>query len=322
MKKSISILGIIIVLLTGVPALSEENDATATTMATKNYIATDKKWAVVNANVSAIRMEMERLRNLRWDLKIILNVIENGVDFIQEKTSLSSAQRMALNARIPLNRGRIYKNDMIITDILGAVPLNFVDAKMMITKLLNRIEDTIQKNEKELKIKEKESYQLSRELSNLERSVESEFKESGTATPWEKGLPRITDKELYDRYAQKERLRQEEVDSRRQYDLERLWYKNSYPTGVYSQFGDGTGFFPNNSDYRPNALLVELRGLDKRATCRQCYPFSSSMERQWILNQLNQAARDKEKMPCVGDIDSFRVLNNFTSMNLCFQQLY
>lgn len=322
MKKSASILGIIIVLFIGSPSFSEGNDGTATTMATKNYITTDKKWALVNANVSAIRMEMERLRNLRWDLKIILNVIETGIEFIQEKTSLSSAQRMALNARIPLNRGRIYKNDMMITDVLGAVPLNLGDAKIMITQLLNRIEDTIQKNESELKIKEEESYQLSRELSDLERSVESEFKTSGTATPWEKGLPRITDKELYDRYVQKDSLRQEEVDSRRQYDLERLWYKNSYPPSNYGQFGDRSGFFPNQSGYRPNALLIELRGLDKSATCRQCYPFSSSMERQWILNQLNQAARDKEKMPCVGDIDSFRVLNNFTSMNLCFQQLY
>jgi len=322
MKKSASILGIIIVLLIGTPALSEEKDAAATTMTTKNYIATDQKWALVNANVSAIRMEMERLRNLRWDLKIILNVIEDGIEFIQKKTSLSSAQRMALNARIPLNRGRIYKNDTMITDVLGAVPLNLGDAKMMISHLLSRIEDTIQQNEKELKTKEKESYQLSRKLSDLERSVESEFKESGTATPWETGLPRITDKELYDRYTQKDRLRQEEVDSRRQYDLERMWYKNSYSPGIYGQFGDETGFSPNHSDYRPNALLIELRGLDKRTTCRQCYPFSSSMERQWILNQLNQAARDKEELPCVGDIESFKVLNNFTSMSLCFQQLY
>ncbi len=322
MKKSIHIIGIIIVLFIGTPALSEESDGTAITMATKNYITTDKKWALVNANVSALRMEMERLRSLRWDLKIILNVIGNGLEFIQKKTSLSSAQRMTLNARIPLNRGRIYKNDMIITDVLGAVPLKLADAKMMITQLLNRIEETIQQNEKELKAKEKESYQLSRELSHLERSVESEFKKSGTATPWEKGLPRITNKELYDRYVQRDSLRQEEVDSRRQYDLERMWYKNNYPQNIYGRFGDGTGFFSNHSDYRPNALLIELRGLDKNSTCRQCYPFSSSAERQWILNQLNQAARDKEKMPCVGDIDSFQVLNNYTSMNLCFQQLY
>ena len=193
-----------------------------------DYLATEQEWSSINADVSFIRDELERLRNLRWEIKITLSVLNDTLKIIKEKGSLTEAQRLTLNSRIPNNKGIINPEGTFTISGLETPPLKMDEAKATMNRLLLRVEENIKKTETELKEKEKRSHLLSQKLANIEEIVEKECKATGSPTPWEQGLPRTAGKDIYERYVEKEKMRQEEVESRRLADIERLWSKGDY----------------------------------------------------------------------------------------------
>jgi hypothetical protein len=214
------------------PTLSQEKMPASMDRCSKaksEHLATEHEWSSLNADVGFIREDFERFRNLRWETKITLSVLDDALKIIKEKGSLIDAQRLTLNARIPNNRGTLNPDGTFTISGYEGAPLTLDEAKGIIARLLARSGENIKKTESELKEKEKKSHLLSQKLAALEELVEKECKAAGTPTPWEMGVPRSAGKDIYQRYVEKERLRQEEVEDRRFADIERLWLKNYYP---------------------------------------------------------------------------------------------
>jgi len=331
MRKSIFLLTVVFILpLLIIPAicLSGEKSPISShdncSRLKNSFVAAEKEWASVNAEVGFMREELERLRSLRWEIKIIVFVLDDAREIIKKRGSLSNAQRMTLNSRIPDNRGTINPDNTFTMTVLGRAPLGIKEAGNRLADLLSRAESDIKKTEKDLESKEKRSHLLSRKAAGLEDRVEKECSAAGNRTPWQEGVPRVTSEELYRRYAERERLRQQEVDARRNADMERRYYYQPYssyphmPGYHYRPYST----YPYYSVYRSGALLVRLTGVDVSRSCLRCYGFSSSWEKGWILDELDKAARDREQMPCVGNLGGFRVIEVLDDISQCYQRLH
>jgi hypothetical protein len=308
--KSITVIFFLLAILSiASPSLSGEKDPCS--QAKMEYLATHQDWSSINAELSFMRGEIERLRGLRWELKIILSVVTDALKITKEKGSLTDAQRIALNARIANNRGTINPDATLTTDLLGTVPLKLDEARGMLKRLLVRSEENIKETEKELKDKEEKSHLLSQRLTDLEKLVEKECKAVGMATPWEQGLPRMAGRDIAQRYIEKEELRQEEVESRRLADMERLWVKERYGPHYYFHVG-----------YRPKAMLIELESAEGHRTCLRCYPFRHPSEKRWILKELDKAVLDHDHIPCVGTLGAYKVIEIYDNISQCYHRLY
>jgi hypothetical protein len=200
-----------------------------------DYISTEHEWSFINTDVRFFRDGLERLRNLRWETKITLSVLDDALKALKGKGSLTDAQRLTLNSRIPNNKGTINPDGTFTIRGLETAPLKLEEARELMYNLLIKFEDDIKKTEADLLEIEKRSHLLSQKLAGLEKLVESECKASGNPTPWEKGISRAAEKDLYQRYTEKERRRQEEVENRRLADIERAWSRGyfSYPYPLY-----------------------------------------------------------------------------------------
>lgn len=300
------------------PSLSDEKAPCS--QAKRDYFAAHQDWSSVNDELSFMRGEIERLRDLRWELRIILSVVTDALKITKEKGSLTDVQRIALNARIPDNCGIINPDATFTTNLLVTVPLKLDEARGMIERLLVRSEEHIKKTEKELKEQEGKSHLLSQRLTDLDELVEKECKAVGMATPWEQGLPRMAGRDIAQRYIEKEQLRQEEVESRRQADLERFWVKKHYPLPFYPRY-PYTSYY-NYDSHQPRALLIELKSADGHRSCLQCYPFSSPWEKRWVLDEIERATRNHDHMPCVGTLGAYKVIEVYDNISQCYYRLY
>jgi hypothetical protein len=233
-----TIISCLIAFVISSPVLAQERMASPVNrcdQAKRDYISIEQEWSIVNTDARFFRDELERLRSLRWEAKITLSVLEDALKITKEKGGMSHAQRISLNSRIPNNKGTMNPDGTFSISGLETAPLKLEEAKDLIYRLLVRSEDNIKKAEADLLEIEKRSHLLSQKLAGLEESVERECKASGTPTPWEQGIPRAAGKDLYQRYIEKERRRQEEVENRRLTDIERVWsqWNLDYPYPLY-----------------------------------------------------------------------------------------
>ena len=60
----------------------------------------EREWSSLNREVGFMQRDLERLRDLRWDTKVALSVLDEAIDSLHEKGSLSSKDLAGLNARI------------------------------------------------------------------------------------------------------------------------------------------------------------------------------------------------------------------------------
>lgn len=314
-KLKIAVILGMMVFVTSSPAFSQEKTFSPMDRCSKaksDHVATENEWSSLNSEVSFIREEIERSRNLRWDTKITLSVLDDALKITKEKGSLDETQRMNLNSRIPNGRGTINPDGTFTIISFEGAPLKLGETKDIITRLFARTEENIKKTEKELKEKEQRSHLLSQKLASLEELVEKECKATGTPTPWEQGVPRTAGKDIYERYVEKEKMRQEEVESRRLADIERLWLKKYYPPYTYPSYPYG---------YSSRALLIELKNVDNTRNCLRCYPFTSAWEERQILGDLSRAVSKHDNLPCVGPLGEFRVIQVFDNINDCHERM-
>ena len=319
MRHSFTISLISIGLIFSFPVLAQEkisSPADRCSKARNDHLAAEQEWSSINADVSFFREELERFRNLRWEIKITLSVLNDALKMIKEKGTLTEAQRVTLNSRIPNNKGIINPEGTFTINGLETPPLKMEEAKATMNRLLSRTEENIKKIETELKEKEKRSHLLSQKLANMEEVVEKECRATGSPTPWEQGLPRTAGKDIYQRYVEKEKMRQEEVESRRHADIERLWSKEyyGYPYPSHPPY-------PYYYGYSSRALLIELKNVGNTRSCLRCYPFISSWEERQIYGQLDKAASKHDSLPCVGPLDEYRVIQVYDNVNECYGRM-
>ena len=321
MRKLEFIMAIVICLIISLPALSQEKISPSVERCSKvksDHLATEHEWSSLNADVSFIREELERFRNFRWETKITLGVLDDALKIMKEMGTLTDAQRLTLNSSMPNNRGMMNPDGTFTIIGLEGSPFKLDEAKVMITRLLARSEENIKKTETELKEKEEKSHLLSQKLAAQEELVEKECKATGIPTPWEQGLPRTVGKDIYQRYVEREKMRQEEVESRRLSDIERLWlreyynypYPPPYPPYTHSPY-----------PYGSRALLIELRNVNNTRTCLRCYPFTSSLEERQIYGQLDWAVRKHDSIPCIGPLGEYRVVQIYDNIHDCYARM-
>ena len=277
--------------------------------AKKDFVSAEKKWSSVNADITFLRDELEKLRSLRWETKTTLSVIEDASRLLKKNSSLTDAQRMTLNARIPSGRGTIDSKGMFAMTGAEGKPLKLDEARDMLRRVLKEAEGDIAKTEKELTDMEKKSHRLSQELDSHEQTVEKECKAAGLPTPWEQGLPRVSAADVYNRYVERERMREDAVAQRRYSDIERLWARGYY--GYPSSYALASA----------QGLLIELRGVDGGRTFRHCYPFRDPWEKQLVLDELDRAAREHQNFFEVGRLGSYRVINVCPDIQDCDRRL-
>jgi len=277
--------------------------------AKKDFISAEKEWSSMNADITFLRDELERLRSLRWETKATLSVIEDALKMLGQKTPLTDAQRMTLNARIPSGKGTINPKGMFAMTGAEGAPLKLDEARHMLRRVLTEADSDIKKSENELMEKEKKSHGLSNRLTSLEQTVEKECKAAGLPTPWEQGIPRVSASEVYNRYVERERMREEAVAERRYSDIERLWARPYY--GYPSPYPLASA----------QGLLIELGSVDGGRTFRHCYPFRDAWEKQLILDGLDRAAREHQNFFEVGRLGSFRVINVCPDIDDCYSRI-
>lgn len=203
--------------------------------AKQSFTSKESAWSSANASARILRYELERVRDFRWGAKVVWNVLDDAIKIMGEQTGLSSAQRITLNARIPMSLAALNEDGTISMAALGSVPMTLEDGRSRLNTLLNQAEGDLARVESELRAREEEGYRLSQELATLEEKLEKECRAAGMPTIWQEGGPRMTDGDLYQQYVDRERQRQEEVDSRRYY---RGYGPYGYPPGpLYPPYG-------------------------------------------------------------------------------------
>ena len=315
MRHSFTISLISIGLIFSFPVLAQEkisSPADRCSQAKKNYVATEQEWASVNAEVGLMRGEIERLRDLRWEIKTTLSILSEALKIVKEKGNLNETQRASFNSRIPDQRGMVNPDDTFTMSGLETGPVKLIEANGMFSRLLAWSEENIKKTETDLKEKEKKSHLLSRRLAEFEGLVEKECKAAGAPTPWEQGQPRVSEDNIYQRYVEREKMRQQEVESRQLADLDRLWLKRAYPPH---------GHYPYHLGYGSKAMLIELINVNKVTTCLRCYPFGSPLQERQILNELDRAATKHEKLPCVGLLGEYRIIQIYNDPTQCYSRV-
>lgn len=281
--------------------------------ARSDYLSAEQSWADVNAEVTVMRQELERTRALRWETKTTLSVIEDARDIIENNGRLSDAQSLTLNARIPAGRGRINPDGTFTVTGLERSPLKLEEALKIMHQVMRDSDDEISRMERELLDKEKKSHSLIVRLTALEETVEEECRAAGIPTPWEQGMPRTSSGDIYQRYVEREQMREEAVESRRYADIERLWAKG-YRPHQWRHPSTGLG--------AARALLIELKGVSGAKRCLHCYPYSSPWEKRWILDELERAAREHERFPTVGHLGSFEVIRTYPDIVECYDRIF
>jgi len=307
------------------PALSSARDGTSAPEgcleAKKDFLASELAWSSMNAELGTMRQELERLRDLRWELKITLVVLDDAEQILKDKGSLSNAQRMTLNSRIPGRRGAINPNGTFTMPVIDKADLNIAEAEKRLTSLLGHTETDMERTEKELEEKEKKSHELSRKVAVLEALVEKQCKAAGAPTTWAQGIPRNAGRDVYERFVEREQMRQEEVDARRRADLDRFYFYYPYPYSSRDYYGPYSSY-PYSPDRISGAMLIELTGVDRGHSCRRCYFFRSNRDKDRILDELRRAAHEHERIPCAGNLRDFRILEIFDSISRCNERLY
>jgi len=291
----------------------------------------------MNAELGTMRQELEVSRDLRWDVKAALVVLDDALEIPKQEGGLSDAQRITLNSRIPHNLGEIDPDGTFVTGLIEAGPLKIDQARDKLKDLLTQSEEDIRGTEKELEDMERESHVLSRKLRVLEEAVEKECRAANMPTPWHEGVPRVSGEGIYQRYVERESHRQEEVESRRSADIDRL-YAQKYRPYHYRPYQHYPGYpgyhYPPYPDpynyYYPRlygahytrALLIELNSADKELTCLRCYPYKSSSEKRRILNGLEKAVHHHEFIPCTGTLGAYKVIKAYDDISSCYDKLY
>ena len=315
-------IGFIFMLL---PALSwardSGGDSEGCLKAKEEFLASELAWSSINAELGAMRQELERLRDLRWEVKITLVVLEDAEQILRDKGSLSNAQRMTLNSRIPGRRGVINPNGTFTMPVIDKADLSMAEAAKRLTGLVVLTEKDMERTEKGLEEKEKKSHELSRKTAVLEALVEKQCKAAGAPTTWAQGIPRNAGRDVYERFVQREQMRQQEVDDRRRADLDRFYFYYPYPYSSRNYYGPHPSY-PYYSVGIQGAMLIELTGVDPGHSCRRCYFFSSIREKERILDDLRRSAHEHERIPCAGKLRDFRVLEIFDSISRCNERLY
>jgi hypothetical protein len=255
-RKILGITMLWIVVTLTVPPPGFPSDACE--QAKKDLISAEKEWSSVNADITFLRDELEKLRSLRWETKTTLSAIGDAREILQKNGHLTDAQRMTLNARIPSGRGIINPNGTFTITGPERTPLKLEETRDVLSRVMKETDSDIAKAEKELMDQEKKSHGLSQKVTSLEQAVEKECKAAGLPTPWEQGIPRISAAEVYDRYVERERMREEAVAERRYSDIERLWAKRYY--GYPSSYPLASA----------QGLLIELRSVEGGRTLRHC----------------------------------------------------
>ena len=315
-------IGFIFILL---PALSSARDGSGASedclKAKKDFLASELAWSSMNAELGAMRLELERLRSLRWEVKITLVVLEDADQILKEKGGLSNAQRMTLNSRIPGRRGVINPNGTFTMPVIDKADLDIAEAERRLTGLVDNTEKDMDRTEMELEEKEKKSHELSRKVAVLEALVEKQCKAAGAPTTWAQGIPRNAGRDVYERFVQREQMRQEEVDARRRADLDRFYFYYPYPYSSRGYYGPYSSY-PYSPGGNSGAMLIELTGVDPGRSCRRCYFFSSTREKNRILDELRRSAHEHERIPCAGNLRDFRILEIFDRISRCNERLY
>jgi hypothetical protein len=202
------------------------------------YIDVEHDWSALNAEVGLMRQQLESLRGLRWETKVCVSVLDDAQEIINKKGSLTRADVMAFNARIPYYKGIINQDGTF--SLNGHEKSSIKDARNALKEVLKRTGEDIRRIDKELKEKEVNSHILSQKMAKLEGDVERICREANAPNPWEQGFPRMAGSDIYDRYVKKEKRRQEEVESRTWSDLERAWqrkyYRHRYPEYPYAPY--------------------------------------------------------------------------------------
>lgn len=307
------------------------------TQARKDYVTAQQDWSTMNAELGAMRQELEVARNLRWDIKATLAVLDDTLEILKKEKNLSDAQRITLNSRIPHNLGEIDPDGAFVTGLVENGPLKIDQARDELKDLLTQTEEDISGTEKDLENMERESHALSRKLRVLEEAVEKECEAANMPTPWHEGVPRVSADEIYRRYTERESRRQEEVVSRRWADIDRL-YAHKYRPYHYRPYQHYPGYpgyhYPPYPDpyhyYYPQlygshytrALLIELSSADKELSCLRCYPYKSSSEKRRILKGLDRAVDHHEFIPCTGTLGAYKVIKAYDDISSCYDKLY
>jgi hypothetical protein len=160
----------------------------------------------------------------------------------------------------------------------------------------------------------------------VQDSSERELSEANTITAWNQGSVHMVNDGWAERWDDRERRRQDEVNSRYYpyyypyyapyYDTPGYRYAPPYEPPFSPYWQGGTGYPPGG------AMLIEVRGSDKGRPALRCYSYQSEWERDWILDQLTQSGRRCEKMPCPGASESVRVIGSFPNIAECYRRLY
>ena len=116
--------------------------------------------------------DLERLRDLRWDTKVALSVLDEAIYILHEKGSLSSKDLAGLNARIADRSCRINPDGTFTCNTRKAVALK--EAREALYNVLAGSEEDIERTEKETREKEQQCHQMNQRLAGLEDWVEKE----------------------------------------------------------------------------------------------------------------------------------------------------
>lgn len=278
----------------------------------KEYLRLEQEWSEINAGIGFLRSEQEKLHGFRWDSKIALSVLNDALKIINETGKISSAQRMILNSRITNNLGTINIDGTFTFKIFETASLEIKEAVERINSLLSWAEEDIQKAGADLLRMEEKSHRLNQNVKELEMMVEKKCDSSDAPTLWEQGISRVSSREIYQRYVEKEKKRQNEVDNRREDDIARLWVQGSTVHGSAVI----------TSDVGIRYMLIRLSNTSSQASILRCFPFRSSWDKRWILDELDQAIQKHEHIPGVGALGEYQVIDIFEDTSRCHEKLF
>lgn len=235
-KKKIAL--VLFIFLGATPLLQANSDPAVQCQTSKQeYVKVEAQWSALYTEASFLHDELNRLKNIAEDSKIVINVLHTAEELLAHNDKLSKAETATLNTRIPPNRGVLFSNGSFAITGHKAKPLK--ESLKILKNISKWSSEGVAQMQGNLAYIHPQISTLSKKVEKLETTMDQICTEEMATASVENEPLSTNDQTISNRFAQREQQRYEEVSNRQWGEIERAWVDRYYNSCRFRPCGVG-----------------------------------------------------------------------------------
>jgi len=235
-KKKMALL--LFIFLGAIPLLQASSDSAVQCQTSKQeYVKIETQWSALYTEESFLHDELNRLKNIAEDSKIVTDVLHTAEELLTNNATLSKAETATLNTRIPPNRGVLFSDGSFAITGHEVKPLK--ESLKILENISKWSSEGVTQMQGNLAYIHPQISTLRKKVEKLETTMDQICTEEMAVATVENELLSTNDQTISNRFAQREQERYEEVSNRQWGEIERAWVDRYYRTCRFRPCGVG-----------------------------------------------------------------------------------